>query len=74
MKISNGFYTSDGGSVKYLDGQFYTAAWSPLFTPLDQREYQMFVSQVEASERKANRRLTRAELIVLVDRVTGVAG
>lgn len=71
MNQSGNYRVSNGGSVKLFDGQFYMgSSWVLVFTPLTRQEELDFMFQVESSERKAQRRLTRAELLHLADVVS----
>lgn len=53
---------SRNGSVRYMDGTFYTGSWEPVFVPLDKYEYNSFMRLVEINEDNAGRRLSTEEL------------
>lgn len=63
-----------GGSVKLMDGTFYSRKWNPVFTPVDNREQVRFIQLVEDAEEDEGRPLTDNELVEIADDIyRGVA-
>jgi hypothetical protein len=62
MKNRNGYQTSDYGTVRALQGEFYDSEWNSIFVPYNNRQFRAFLDKVELAELEAGRRLSTLEL------------
>jgi hypothetical protein len=68
--MNNPYQVVGRGSAKFVDGQFLSVGWQPVFYPLSEAEKLKFTMLVNSKEQRAGRLLTYSELINLSNEVS----
>jgi hypothetical protein len=71
MRSHNHEVTTGRGSVRYLDGQFFTPDWQVCFVPLSNVEFHSFYKEVEKAEALLGARLPYSQLVLIAQEVSG---
>lgn len=58
------------GSIRYIDGVFYSIDWESVFIPISHPEYTTFWDRVSEIEEQRRRPLTTNELIEMGDEIS----